>query len=567
MFYTVVVLSIILGHVTETCSLPVNNEYLDAGNLTYHETLDENYQLYWNFNSSHIIFKTVVKTNGFIGFGISPNGGMSNADVVIGWVKDGVPHFADRHAQGHVMPAVDTQQDWHLVEAVEVGETTSLVFIRELNTCDPQDLPITNSTTRIIFSYHPSDPAGDDSIQYHGSHRRGTKSVLLLTPPASVKDRDPLPDDVISFEFLNHNVSVPARDTYYHCVAWKLPKLTEKHHLIRYEPVIQQGHEKLLHHMILYYCSSGFDDTHVGSSYDCYQQPPPAFTSCEHIFMAWAIGGKAFDYPNHLGHSLGTPQDPGYFRMETHYNNPDLRDDFVDNSGFRFFLTKHLRQFDVGILESGLAVDYTQIIPPYADSFISRGYCQSDCLGQVLADDDIHVFASGLHAHLLGNKVRARHFRKGVELPPLSEDNTYDFNYQEMRLFPQEVTLKNGDHLIVECDYDSRSRQALTTGGLPATSEMCIVFLLYYPRTSLSRCLTSTMYKISDDQSPQTMFDLAQTMDWTNPTVRANFQRTTDEADIRSYCWMDNNPSLFTIKDSPKPNITQVFQPPRQCQN
>ena len=48
------------------------------------------YTLYWNFSSAEetITFAVNVSTNGWVGFGISPNGGMTNSDVVIGWVND-----------------------------------------------------------------------------------------------------------------------------------------------------------------------------------------------------------------------------------------------------------------------------------------------------------------------------------------------------------------------------------------------------------------------------------------------------------------------------------------------
>ena len=41
-----------------------------------------------------LTFQVHVEALGYIGFGISPNGGMTGADVVIGWVlDDGTPVF------------------------------------------------------------------------------------------------------------------------------------------------------------------------------------------------------------------------------------------------------------------------------------------------------------------------------------------------------------------------------------------------------------------------------------------------------------------------------------------
>ena len=51
---------------------------------------DPLYTLHWNFSATEetITFGVNVSTNGWVGFGISPNGGMANSDVVIGWVND-----------------------------------------------------------------------------------------------------------------------------------------------------------------------------------------------------------------------------------------------------------------------------------------------------------------------------------------------------------------------------------------------------------------------------------------------------------------------------------------------
>ncbi|RUS81877.1 hypothetical protein EGW08_010347 [Elysia chlorotica] len=223
-----------------------------SGNLPYHQKLTDDYTLYWDFNTSHITLEVVVKTNGWVGFGISPKGAMKSSDVIIGWVKDGQVHFADRHADGHFLPAKDASQDWTLISGQESGDYTMLKMVRKLDTCDDQDLPIMPGTTRLIYAYSPNDPASDDAISYHGS-TRGTKSVLLLEPPTNEQQATAFPSDVKTLEFTNRNVSVPSTDTTYWCTAWKIPDLGGKHHMIRYEPIIQAGHEKLLHHILLYF--------------------------------------------------------------------------------------------------------------------------------------------------------------------------------------------------------------------------------------------------------------------------------------------------------------------------
>ena len=55
-------------------------------------TLDPNgqYELYWNYNLTEqtISFAARVRTTGWVGFGLSPNGQMPGSDIVIGWVDN-----------------------------------------------------------------------------------------------------------------------------------------------------------------------------------------------------------------------------------------------------------------------------------------------------------------------------------------------------------------------------------------------------------------------------------------------------------------------------------------------
>ena len=48
------------------------------------------YQLQWTFDvvQQTITFNVLVKTTGWVGFGLSPDGGMVGSDVVTGWVND-----------------------------------------------------------------------------------------------------------------------------------------------------------------------------------------------------------------------------------------------------------------------------------------------------------------------------------------------------------------------------------------------------------------------------------------------------------------------------------------------
>ncbi|KAK3593666.1 hypothetical protein CHS0354_013562 [Potamilus streckersoni] len=65
--------------------------------LPLREQLDQggNVVISWGFSSPvEIVFEIKAKAKGWVGFGISKTGLMRPADVVIGWVKDGLIFFA-----------------------------------------------------------------------------------------------------------------------------------------------------------------------------------------------------------------------------------------------------------------------------------------------------------------------------------------------------------------------------------------------------------------------------------------------------------------------------------------
>ena len=102
---------------------------------------------------------------------------------------------------------------------------------------------------------------------------------------------------------------------------------------------------------------------------------------------------------------------------------------------------------------------------------------------QSIPDDGIQILNGVLHSHLAGRKMRLRHIRNGQELPVILQDNNYDFNFQASRQpLKGRGKILPGDEMILECDYQTSGRQGPTFGGLSTREEMCLGFILYYPR-------------------------------------------------------------------------------------
>ncbi|GBM58841.1 DBH-like monooxygenase protein 1 [Araneus ventricosus] len=201
----------------------------------HHEVLDHKnrFHLFWKVDNKHekVIFRIEVETKGYVALGLSPNGGMPGSDIAIGWVKNGKVYLQDRHAYKNAMPVLDDQQDWQLLHGYENDTHTVLQFSRKFDTCDEQDLAITNDTMRVIYAYHDADYLSDEMFLYHGKDRRGSRSLLLLQP---VTKKNQLPDDAKIWNIRLPNITIPDdTDTTYWCKIVKAPPLNKKHHVIQ----------------------------------------------------------------------------------------------------------------------------------------------------------------------------------------------------------------------------------------------------------------------------------------------------------------------------------------------
>ena len=59
-----------------------------SAEYSFSVALHDDYTLYWSYDLSEetISFAVRVRTEGWVGFGLSPTGQMPGSDVVIGWV-------------------------------------------------------------------------------------------------------------------------------------------------------------------------------------------------------------------------------------------------------------------------------------------------------------------------------------------------------------------------------------------------------------------------------------------------------------------------------------------------
>lgn len=110
-------------------------------------------------------------------------------------------------------------------------------------------------------------------------------------------------------------------------------------------------------------------------------------------------------------------------------------------------------------------------------------------------EDGVNIVSVVLHSHLAGRRLSLKHIRQGKELPRIVEDNHFDFEYQQSHTLEKEVKVLPGDELLAECVYGTLDRTKPTLGGYAASQEMCLAFVVHYPRTPLAACYSMTPVK------------------------------------------------------------------------
>ncbi|XP_043495838.1 MOXD1 homolog 2 isoform X1 [Polistes fuscatus] len=530
--------------------------------------LDNNFLVLWTPGDKEVTFEIQVKTLGYVGLGFKKEDGREGADMVIGWVdNNGQVHLQDRHMKDVSKdPEVDSSQDYRLLLGYENKTHTVLRFSRRYDTCDSRDLKITNDTMQVVWQYHAKEPASVAGVLPGHGAVKGSRPLYLVqrdTQPKRSSYNHESEAVLKTWDILNHEVLLPRdKDSLLWCQIIKMPYINRKHHVVKYEPVIEPGKNTYLHHMTLYECPSNnpqLEEASKTTGSICYKDDNA--TQCNTIAATWSLGSEqGFNFPPEAGYALYPDNRSRYFMLETQYINPQqlVNDNLEvsDSSGLRLYYTDQLRPHDAGILSIGIDPNWRHIIPPGQPEVVSEGHCITECTEQTIPNSGINMFAVIMHTHQLGRKIRFRQIRAGEELPPIASDTNYDPTYQEYRKLQRPVKVYPGDHLVAECTYSSESRSTITLGGLMTRQETCLISALYYPRIELSICYSlpslptvlqslgvqkviqdSSLVKIQEPKSlaGMTLEDRLISYDW--ETSFQSFQEATRVGTFMPLCW------------------------------
>lgn len=217
--------------------------------------------LHWRIvdNKDELELAVAVKASGWIGFGLSRNGGMTGADLFIVESKN-LSAIGDYHTLDVRYPQLDECQNWVLTDA-QVESGFFLVQVRrKLDTGDTQDLPIiadgetTVPVSRVISAW------GDEStFSYHGNNRARGALRWFSTGEVEQDRFDELmsTDSARSFVLTAGNYSVKSVVTEYAYFCFDSDDLKSRGvpmdsavTVIGFNPIIDNS--KHVHHFILY---------------------------------------------------------------------------------------------------------------------------------------------------------------------------------------------------------------------------------------------------------------------------------------------------------------------------
>jgi hypothetical protein len=186
---------------------------------------------------------------------------------------------------------------------------------------------------------------------------------------------------------------------------------------------------------------------------------------------------------------LGGSNVPGAYRtfvLEIHYDNADHVPDQVDSSGVRVYHVPEPREHLAGVYAVGdPALSLRgQAIPPGVSDYLFR--CGGSCSSLYLGDGQpVTVIREHLHMHQSGYAMYNEHVRDGQVIRTGAVDY-YEFSQSGGPAVQQpQFEIYPGDSFNVRCYYKN-DEDSNRTFGIGSAQEMCMAFLVYYPRKVLS---------------------------------------------------------------------------------
>jgi len=155
---------------------------LGASAASYdHEVKGKNISFAWKIDGTTLNGKISAKTDGWVAVGFNPSDKMKDANIVIGYVKNGRVTLDDQFGDKMTGHSADKDlggtNDVTLVSGTEEGGMTTIEFTMPMDSGDKYDRVLTaDADTTLLLAYGPDR----DSLRPHHQWR-GAKIVNLST--------------------------------------------------------------------------------------------------------------------------------------------------------------------------------------------------------------------------------------------------------------------------------------------------------------------------------------------------------------------------------------------------
>jgi dopamine beta-monooxygenase len=393
-----------------------NVVFLDSTAATSDKQLENGAAFHWTLDKENTMLQLalVTRATGWMGFGLSENGGMRGADMM---VFDAA--HPDRLIDAHFMddiftPAIDTCHNWECLWSQTSDGFLIVEAQRLFDTFDAQDRAIyydadLPTPPHLIISAWGETP----SWEYHGPKNRAKGAVRFFGTGGDVLSQFHKAMEVQadgSFLLGAKDFAIPEVDTHYQrfcfhrsdLVALGVP-VDEPLHIIGVAPVIDSRSKRFVHHYNL--MTTDVVNGTCDESRDHFE-----------VLYGWGPGGLPYEFPSILGSPLGVDGFSNYY-LDIHYNNPDLEAGFLDSSGVTIYWTRTKRQYDVGFF--ALADPRTDSAgEDLGEGLTQHTYnCPASCTSLVLpVNQSITILATSFHMHRQGRMATLSVMRDGVEV-------------------------------------------------------------------------------------------------------------------------------------------------------
>ena len=411
--------------------------------------------VHWSLIDDSIYLAVAVRATGWVGFGLSENGGMQGADVIL--FKANTPdELVDAYILDERLPIADDCQSWNFTSSQTDDGFLIFEAVRLLDTGDPQDRVILDDASRMIASTRIIAAWGDaPEVGYHGTNRaRAAVRWFDNLDEQEIFTRTMEQNAAGSFKIGASDHPINAVDTAYvkfcashqDILAQGVPTI-DKMSIIGFEPIVSASSAPFVHHFTVR-ASQGENN---GYSATC----GGTFPTTIELAYAWAPGEGPFALPSNIGAPYGGLDGFKSFVLEIHYNNPDMVQGLIDSSGVRFYYTTEPREIEIGILTLG---DPLMGLRGQAlgnglssHSFRCPGSCSSTALQQ-----PVTVLREYLHMHQTGKSMVNEQIRDG-EIIRTSAIDFFNFDQQGNQAVQQDpFEVLPGDSFNTVCYYQSQ---------------------------------------------------------------------------------------------------------------